>query len=256
MEKLIGNNKAELTGMFISNFRYSHEIFGEVFYTGEFLVERISENVDIIPVTISERLINISDEWIGKIVKIYGNIRSYNKHINWKNKLIISVFAREIEYSDNHNENEIFLNGYICKAPVYRKTPLGREIADIMLAVHRPYGKSDYIPCIAWGRNARYATRFDVGSCIQIWGRIQSREYNKRLSEEEYEKRTAYEISVHKMEDGNREENEDRRCFTENGNAGIIKRIPIHRRRNNDFRQQSRKKNNERPVSTNIEIIL
>ena len=96
--------------------------------------------------------------------------------------------------------NQIFLDGFICKKPVYRMTPLGREIADILLAVNRAYGKSDYIPCICWGRNARYAGSLEVGGHIQLWGRIQSRQYQKRVSEDEVVNRVAYEISVSKIE--------------------------------------------------------
>jgi len=137
-------------------------------------------------------------------IMVSGQFRSYNRHEEHKNRLILSVFVREVDFPENLPENEktnyIFLDGYICKEPVYRKTPLGREIADILLAVNRPYGKSDYIPCISWGRNARYAGNFRVGERCRIWGRIQSREYMKKISEEEAEKRIAYEVSVSKLE--------------------------------------------------------
>ena len=133
-----------------------------------------------------------------------GQFRSYNRHEEKKNRLVLSVFVRELEFAEEEPEssrtNQIFLEGYICKMPVYRKTPLGREIADLLVAVNRPYGKSDYIPCICWGRNARYASGFEVGAHIQLWGRIQSREYTKKISEEEIERRIAYEVSVSKLE--------------------------------------------------------
>lgn len=133
-----------------------------------------------------------------------GQFRSYNRHDEAKNRLVLSVFAREItfleENEEEQNPNHIFLDGYVCKKPVYRKTPLGREIADVLLAVNRPYGKSDYIPCICWGRNARFVEQFEVGTHIQLWGRIQSREYQKKIGEDEYEKRVAYEVSVSKLE--------------------------------------------------------
>lgn len=133
-----------------------------------------------------------------------GQFRSYNRHEETKNRLVLSVFVRDLQVNEQEDEcekpNHILLDGYICKPPVYRKTPLGREIADILLAVNRPYGKSDYIPCICWGRNARFAQNFEVGSHVQVWGRIQSREYQKRIGEEEFEKRIAYEISVSKLE--------------------------------------------------------
>ena len=136
--------------------------------------------------------------------KVSGQFRSYNRHEEQKNRLILSVFVREVSFVEDEIEgaktNSILLDGYICKAPIYRKTPLGREIADLLLAVNRPYGKSDYIPCICWGRNARYAAGFDVGTHIQVLGRIQSREYVKKLSETETEKRVAYEVSVSKLE--------------------------------------------------------
>jgi single-stranded DNA-binding protein len=135
---------------------------------------------------------------------VNGQFRSYNRHEEDRNRLVLSVFAREISFVeeelDGAKTNNILLDGYICKAPVYRKTPLGREIADLLLAVNRPYGKSDYIPCICWGRNARYASSFEVGEHVQVLGRIQSREYVKKLSEVETEKRVAYEVSVSKLE--------------------------------------------------------
>ena len=141
---------------------------------------------------------------VGYVLRANGQFRSYNRHEEKKNRLVLSVFVRELEFTEeeleNSKTNQIFLDGYICKPPVYRKTPLGREIADILLAVNRPYGKSDYIPCICWGRNARFASGFEVGGHTQIWGRIQSREYMKKIDEEESEKRIAYEISVSKLE--------------------------------------------------------
>ena len=126
------------------------------------------------------------------------------RHEEKKNRLVLSVFARELEFieeeSDELKSNQIYLDGYICKEPIYRKTPLGREIADLLIAVNRSYGKSDYIPCICWGRNARFASGFEVGSHVEIWGRIQSREYVKKINENETEKRIAYEVSVSKIE--------------------------------------------------------
>ena len=168
------------------------------------LVKRLSDSEDRIPVMISERLLDVTQDCEGEYIHVTGQFRSYNRHEEKKNRLVLSVFAREVEFVEDDDEsmktNSIFLDGYICKPPVYRKTPLGREIADLLVAVNRPYGKSDYIPCICWGRNARYASAFQVGGHVLIWGRIQSREYVKRISEEETEKRTAYEISVSKLE--------------------------------------------------------
>ena len=203
-EKVIENNKVSVIGEIISGFTFSHEVFGEGFYMVDVAVNRLSENADIIPLMISERLLNVREDYRGCTVEAIGQFRSYNRHEGVRNRLVLSVFVRELEFTDeeveNAKTNQIFLDGYICKPPVYRKTPLGREIADILLAVNRPYGKSDYIPCICWGRNARFASGFEVGGHTQIWGRIQSREYMKKLSEEESEKRIAYEISVSKLE--------------------------------------------------------
>ena len=203
-EKVIENNKVSVIGEIISGFTFSHEVFGEGFYLVNVAVNRLSEQADIIPLMISERLIDVNADYRGAYIRAAGQFRSYNRHEEKKNRLVLSVFGRELEFTDeeveNAKTNQIFLDGYICKPPVYRKTPLGREIADILLAVNRPYGKSDYIPCICWGRNARFASGFEVGGHTQIWGRIQSREYMKKLSEEESEKRIAYEISVSKLE--------------------------------------------------------
>ena len=203
-EQVIENNQVTVMGEIVSEFSFSHEIFGEGFYMVDIQVARLSESMDIIPVMISERLLDVSGDFRGMMVVVNGQFRSYNRHEEHKNKLVLSVFAREIEFveeiSENIKTNQIFLDGYVCKEPVYRKTPLGREIADLLLAVNRPYGKSDYIPCICWGRNARYASNFEVGERCLVWGRIQSREYMKKLSEDELEKRIAYEVSVSKLE--------------------------------------------------------
>ena len=192
-------------GEIASEFEFSHEVFGEGFYMLELLVKRLSDSFDRIPVMISERLIDVTKDYRGEFIQISGQFRSYNRHEEKKNRLVLSVFAREAVFAEATDykikSNQIFLDGFICKPPVYRKTPLGREIADMLVAVNRPYGKSDYIPCISWGRNARFAANFEVGSRVQIWGRIQSREYVKRLEDDRTEKRTAYEVSVSKLEE-------------------------------------------------------
>ena len=197
-------------GEVVGDFTFSHEIFGEGFYMVDVEVARLSESFDVIPVMVSERLLDVSADYKGCNLCVTGQFRSYNRHEEKKNKLVLSVFAREIEFIDTIEEsaktNQIYLDGYICKEPVYRKTPLGREIADLLLAVNRPYGKSDYIPCICWGRNARYVSNFTVGSRCLVWGRIQSREYMKKISEEMTEKRVAYEVSVSKLELAEEEE--------------------------------------------------
>lgn len=196
------SNKVTLVGENIDKFQFSHEIFGEKFYTAQLAVNRFSNYVDCIPVMVSERLIDVEADYSRKSVLVTGRFSSYNSHHGNKHQTILFVFAKEfmVLQDDVEHENQIFLDGYICKAPVYRKTPLGREIADVLLAVNRSYGKSDYIPCICWGRNARFASGFEVGSHIQILGRIQSREYVKRINEEETEHMIAYEVSMYQME--------------------------------------------------------
>lgn len=204
-DKVIENNQVMVIGEIVSDFTFSHEIYGEGFYMVDILVTRLSESADIIPIMISERLIDVTRDYKGCKIEVNGQFRSYNRHDEHKNKLVLSVFAREInlvdEIEENCQTNQIFLDGYICKEPIYRKTPLGREIADLLLAVNRPYGKSDYIPCICWGRNARFVSGFQVGTRCAVWGRIQSREYMKKINEEETERRVAYEVSVSKLEE-------------------------------------------------------
>lgn len=203
-DKILENNQVSIVGEIISDFQYSHEVYGEGFYMVEVAVSRLSNFSDYIPLMISERLIDTSQSYIGQKVYVTGQFRSYNRHEELKNRLVLSVFVREIEFIEEETEemksNQILLDGYICKDPIYRKTPLGREIADLLVAVNRSYGKSDYIPCICWGRNARFASGFEVGSHVQIWGRIQSREYVKKVSETQVEQRVAYEVSVSKIE--------------------------------------------------------
>lgn len=203
-DKVIENNQVTIMGEIVSDFSYSHEIFGEGFYMVDIRVQRLSDSSDILPLMISERLIDVTADYKGCYVAVNGQFRSYNRHEERKNKLVLSVFAREISFVEEVEEsaktNQIYLDGFLCKEPIYRKTPLGREIADLLIAVNRPYGKSDYIPCICWGRNARYASGFKVGERCGIWGRIQSREYVKKVDEEHAEKKVAYEVSVSKLE--------------------------------------------------------
>lgn len=203
-DKIIENNQVTIMGKVATEFSFSHEVFGEGFYMVEVEVKRLSNSEDRIPLMISERLIDVTQDYTGEYIMVHGQFRSYNRHEEHKNRLVLSVFVREISFMeeepDGTKTNSIWLDGYICKEPIYRKTPLGREIADLLLAVNRPYGKSDYIPCICWGRNARYASGFEVGEHVQLLGRIQSREYVKRISDTETEKRVAYEVSVSKLE--------------------------------------------------------
>ncbi|HHY77097.1 MAG TPA: single-stranded DNA-binding protein [Clostridiales bacterium] len=202
VDKVISNNVVTVVGTVKDNPVFSHEMYGEDFYNVFLIVPRLSEVSDVLPVTISERLmVGITIE-AGTKLAIEGQLRSYNKYIDGNNKLILTVFARNVTLptEEYKNPNQIFLDGYICKKPAYRTTPFGREITDMLLAVNRPYNKSDYIPCIAWGRNARYSEKLNVGDRLRIWGRIQSREYQKKISEEEIITRVAYEVSISKME--------------------------------------------------------
>ena len=203
-DKIFENNQVSIVGEIVSEFRFSHEVYGEGFYIVDVAVNRLSNYMDYIPLMISERLIDVSANPIGQSIYVTGQFRSFNRHEEKKNRLVLSVFVRELEFLDEIDQeiksNQIFLDGYVCKEPIYRKTPLGREIADLLIAVNRSYGKSDYIPCIGWGKNTRFAAVFDVGGHVQIWGRIQSREYVKKLSETETEKRIAYEVSVSKID--------------------------------------------------------
>lgn len=206
MNRETENNKVTLSGEIVSNFEFSHEYYGEGFYTTMLSSERLSGQKDIIPIMVSERLVDIEGDWTGRFMKVSGQFRSYNKHEGGRNRLLLSAFVRDFEEITEErdfgveDENYIFLDGYICKPTTYRKTPLGREITDILLAVNRKYGKSDHVPMICWGRNAIFAGKLEVGTRLQIEGRIQSREYQKRISDDECETRIAYEVSVSKME--------------------------------------------------------
>lgn len=194
------NNRVYLCGKVASDPVFSHEVFGEGFYEINLEVNRLSEQYDIIPVTISERLMKGVNLTVGSTIALNGQFRSYNKMLDNKSKLMLTVFVREIiEPAVGQNCNIIELEGYLCKPPVYRMTPFKREICDVLLAVNRAYNKSDYLPCIAWGRNARFISDFDVGEKIYLIGRIQSRKYQKRLDAELTETRTAYEVSINKI---------------------------------------------------------
>ena len=194
-------NVVNLRGEIENNLEFSHEIFGEKFYNVKIKISRLSDSFDILPMTISERLLGEVDISNNRLVSVSGQLRSYNKNIENRNKLVLTVFAREIKEAEEgvRDPNSIFLDGYICKDPVYRKTPLGREITDLLVAINRPYNKSDYIPSIVWGRNAKFAKNLEVGDRVQMWGRIQSREYEKKLSDGETIKKVAYEVSISKI---------------------------------------------------------
>lgn len=198
------NNEVELTGVVETDLKFNHEVYGEGFYSFIIRVQRLSDISDLINVTISERLLGSIELSVGDTVTVNGQFRSYNNYSDSGNKLMLTVFARDINTTPDENKlknpNSIYLNGFLCKKPVYRTTPFGREITDLLVAVNRAYNKSDYIPCIAWGRNARFASGLEVGENVKITGRIQSRDYQKKISETETITKTAYEISVSKME--------------------------------------------------------
>lgn len=217
VDKIIETNMVKIVGKVVSDKEFSHEMYGEKFYIFHLEVPRLSSSVDILPITISERILFNIDFHLGQCVIIEGQLRSYNRFVETNNKLVLTIFAREIYVPDEEElqdilrkPNEIYLDGYICKKPIYRTTPFGREISDVLLAVNRPYNKSDYIPTIAWGRNARFCENLQVGDHIKIWGRIQSREYQKRLHTGDIETKVAFEVSLSKLE------------FMENDNNRIV----------------------------------
>ena len=218
------NNHLVLVGKIASEKSYSHEIYGEKFYVFNLEVIRLSSTVDIIPITVSERLLTNLELEIGKKVYVEGQFRSYNNYENERNRLILTVFAKEVaeaeEQEDDKEEvsNEVTLVGYICKKPIYRQTPFGREIADLLLAVNRAYNKSDYIPTIAWGRNARFCQNLEVGAQVKIIGRVQSRQYEKKYEDGTSEMKVAYEVSICSLELIN-EEGTEKTEETENQEA-------------------------------------
>lgn len=215
------NNHIVLVGKITTDKSFSHEIYGERFYTFNIEIPRLSGSADILPITISERLIK-NEDLVDKKVLVDGQFRSYNGTESAKSRLILTVFAKDITFLDETSEeeasklpsNDVILNGYICKKPIYRQTPFGREIADILLAVNRSYNKSDYIPCIAWGRNARFCQDLEVGKQVRIMGRVQSRTYEKKFEDGTVETRVAYEVSISGME-----------VIEENNNTGVNEEV-------------------------------
>ena len=216
---ILENNSLVLVGKITDEKKFSHEIYGEKFYSFNLSVPRLSGNADTIPITISERLFKEDELVVDKKVRVKGQFRSYNSYEKEKNRLILTVFAKDIEFLENQDDevtaskeflsNEVVLVGYICKPPIYRQTPFGREIADILLAVNRAYNKSDYIPCIAWGRNARFCSKMEVGTEVRVIGRVQSRNYEKKHEDGTVEPRVAYEVSIASLELVNKDENSD-----------------------------------------------
>lgn len=204
MDSFSENNKVTLTGRIEEDPVFSHDFYGENFYTFKLITDRLSETSDRIPVILSEKFLYTNDLSAGNTVEVTGQFRSYNNYTDIGNRLVLSVFARNItpvsSPEEAENPNAIQLTGYICKAPVYRTTPFGREITDLLIAVNRAYNKSDYIPCIAWGLNAKYASVLSVGEKLRLTGRIQSREYKKKYDDETIETKTAYEVSISRLE--------------------------------------------------------
>ena len=216
LDKVIENNRVCIIGEIVSEFTFSHEVFGEGFYIANVSVNRLSDMVDVIPLMISERLIDVTKDYRGMKIEVAGQFRSYNRHEGTKNKLVLSIFVRELRFleddempEEQSKSNQIFLDGYVCKPPIYRKTPLGREIADILLAVNRAYNKSDYIPCITWGRNARFCSKMEVGTEVKVTGRVQSRSYEKKYEDGTVEQKVAYEVSISNLEVIEKQDNEN-----------------------------------------------
>lgn len=199
--ELLSNNRVFLFGEIASEPKFSHESFGEAFYEIDLKVKRLSEQFDTIPITISDKLLT-KEMQVGTKLAIKGQFRSYNKVEDEKSKLMLTVFVREIiEYNETMNPNIIEISGFVCKEPTYRTTPFKREICDVLIAVNRAYNKSDYLPCIAWGRNARYVKNLQIGKKVNLVGRIQSREYQKKTETGEILTKTAYEVSINKISD-------------------------------------------------------
>lgn len=213
MENYNENNNIKIAGKVVVEPVFSHEIFEEKFYLFYIETKRLSDYTDKLPIIISERLYDISKIKIDEIFVINGQFRSYNQMINGRSKLVLSIFAKEIENTNNEDvltQNEATFVGYICKEPIYRKTPLGREIADVLIAVNRSYKKSDYIPCILWGRNAKFCETLGVGTMVKLTGRLQSRGYEKKLEDGTVISKVAYEVSVAKFSVATNEESKDK----------------------------------------------
>lgn len=246
------NNNLVLVGKITEEKKFSHEIYGEKFYSFNLSVPRLSGNADVIPITISERLFKEEELIVGAKVRIRGQFRSYNSYENEKNKLILTVFAKDVEFLENQEEevvaskelvsNEVTLVGYICKSPIYRQTPFGREIADLLLAVNRAYNKSDYIPCIAWGRNARFCSKMEVGTEVKIVGRVQSRMYEKKHEDGTVEPRVAYEVSIANLELVSKEDKENGEDSLEGKSVFDIFANPL--KDNNETSENEEKKSN------------
>ncbi len=196
------NNFISLQGRVDGDIEYSHSVLDEEFYKFKLNVSRLSGVVDSLPVTVPKKLLENTQLADGDKISLTGQLRSYNKYQENRTRLILTAFAKSIEVEENgeENPNNVLLNGFVCKAPTYRKTPFGREITDVIIAVNRAFNRSDYIPTICWGKNAILCRDLPVGTNVIIKGRLQSREYTKRMGEE-FETRTAYEVSVGEIEE-------------------------------------------------------
>lgn len=193
-------NYLHLSGILTEAPSYGHEVFGEKFYYATLSVPRLSGAEDLLPITLSERLMEGVNLEVGAPLCLEGQLRSYNKVVEGAGRLLITGFAQRLLDPDTEeNPNQVHLTGALCKLPSYRTTPFGREIADLMLAVNRAYGKSDYIPCITWGRTARFASHLKVGDKVTLLGRFQSRAYQKQLADGTVIGKTAYEVSVSRL---------------------------------------------------------
>jgi primosomal replication protein N len=214
------DNLVILEGHFISEPKFSHELFGEEFYTAEFCVNRLSDSKDILNLTLASRFLDQMEELKGCYARITGQLRSYNKIMEARNKLLLTVFVRYLEFPEVKADepNTIVLSGYVCKTPIYRMTPFGREITDLLIAVNRHFNKTDYIPVIAWGRNAKFAKSMTVGDKVRIEGRLQSRVYTKTHADGSIEEKVAYEVSSSSifLSSAAAEESEDQLSFNEN----------------------------------------
>ena len=203
MDNTNDNNHVTVAGIILEPFSFSHELHGEKFYSTRLSIERLSNQTDIIPVMFPERLIDVTQNYIGRYAEVSGQLRSHNLHNASKSKLLLFVFAREAAFFDERCDiiykNQVHLSGYVSKPALYRKTPLKKEISNVLLAVNRPHLKADYIPCILWGSNALLAKSLQTGEHIVVRGRIQSREYTK-TTEDGNETKTTYELSVATLE--------------------------------------------------------
>lgn len=192
-------NTVEIIGLLQNGLYLSHEKMDEKFYAGTIKVKRLSGAEDLLPVTVPGRLYEQAKAIEDVPIQITGQLRTHNKIIDGKGRLFVTVFAQSVAEAKESTLNEVQLTGTICKLPTYRVTPFGREICDMMLAVNRGFGKSDYIPCITWGGNAQRAATLRIGDRITISGRVQSREYQKKLNADNSITRIAYEVSVFKL---------------------------------------------------------